>query len=244
MVIIMKEKYEKEYYLRISDFDCRGCLQPASVLDLFQDVAGAHANQLGIGLGGDTNLIWVLVKVQYQELLPVEMYSKVKVTTWPIKPTGIVFQRDYTIEDAEGNTVVKGTSEWVVVHSEKRKMVPVKDIYPLETFCEDRTFEGKLARLRPEESNGEVFEVVTGFSDIDVNGHVNNTKYANFVMNAIKPTEQTVIDIFRIDYHKEVLGGATLDLFVTRGENTAAVIGKSKDNEAMFTCSITFKGNN
>ena len=45
----MSTSFEKEFYLRTSDFDCRLELQPAAVLDLFQDVAGEHARYLGIG---------------------------------------------------------------------------------------------------------------------------------------------------------------------------------------------------
>ena len=53
--------FEKEFYLRTSDFDCRMELQPSAVLDLFQDVAGEHARALGIGREAmlAEKLLWV-----------------------------------------------------------------------------------------------------------------------------------------------------------------------------------------
>jgi len=39
--------FEKDYFLRTSDFDCKGRLKPSSVLELFQNVAGEHATVLG-----------------------------------------------------------------------------------------------------------------------------------------------------------------------------------------------------
>ena len=56
--------YEKEYELRAADFDRWDRMQPASILSLFQDVAGIHANELGIGFAAlmANQTIWVLTK--------------------------------------------------------------------------------------------------------------------------------------------------------------------------------------
>ena len=42
------------------------------------------------------------------------------------------------------------------------------------------------------------------FSDLDVNNHVNNTKYADYVLDAVNPTKAETLDVFQIDYRKEV----------------------------------------
>ena len=41
--------YEKEYLLRVSDFDKNDDLKPSAILDMFQSVAEEHARILKIG---------------------------------------------------------------------------------------------------------------------------------------------------------------------------------------------------
>ena len=123
---------EKEYYLRTSDFDCRGKIKISSILDLFQDIAGDHAQKIGIGMETmlEKKLIWVLSKLKLQIFGDVGLYSSVKAKTWPLPPTRIGFIREYLIMDDDGNILIKGTSEWVVVNSETRRFARAMDIFP------------------------------------------------------------------------------------------------------------------
>ncbi|MEE1278898.1 MAG: thioesterase, partial [Acutalibacteraceae bacterium] len=63
----MEKIFEREYYLRTSDFDKNRQILPSSVLDLFQDAAGAHAKTLNCGYDAliSQSLVWVLTRVRY-----------------------------------------------------------------------------------------------------------------------------------------------------------------------------------
>ena len=45
----MKNRWSKEYTLRAGDFDKYDRIMPSAVLDLFQDAAGQHAEEIGVG---------------------------------------------------------------------------------------------------------------------------------------------------------------------------------------------------
>jgi len=78
------------------------------------------------------------------------------------------------------------------------------------------------------------------FCDIDLNGHVNNTKYANFVLNQLCPNENREICAMQIDYHREVKFGEELRLFLK--DETSTVFAKGEnENETLFSCKIDFK---
>ncbi len=241
----MKAVYQEQYRLRTSDFDRWNRIYPSTVLDLFQDVAGNHARELGIALGEESGseLIWVLAKTKYQCISDGAWDKEVVVRTWPHKPNGVNFRRDYMIESTNGVPLIKGTSEWVVIHAAKRKIVVLKKLYPLEEseFCTESTFEGKLPRLNITQMEDEAYTVHPGSTDIDVNNHVNNTKYANYVLNAIDPTKDDVIDTFRIDYHKEILYGDTVELRKRQENGVTYTVGKSLSGESLFTCEIKWK---
>lgn len=239
----MKPSFERDYYLRASDFDKRGKLNPASVLDLFQDVAGCHADELGIGSEAmiRRGLLWVVVKIKFRVLADPEMHQLVTVKTWPLPQKRVSFRREYRIEGENGEAFVIGCSDWAFMTVSERKLALVQDVYPLERFITEQSFEGRLGRIKDFEARGGAYTVCPGFSELDMNGHVNNARYASFVMDALAPADSEVIDSFQIDYHREVMAGEKLSLFTCRREGELLAKGVNEGGETMFSCRIELR---
>ena len=230
--------FEKTYELRAADFDCHDRIRPAAILSLFQDVAGIHANELGIGFAEliARQTIWVLTKVRYELMGTPRRYGQVRVRTWPLPPARINFRREYRIETPEGEVLVEGTSEWVIVHSEKRRVMPATDVYPGDDYCTDTHFPGRLAKVTAFALEGEGTAVTPTFTQLDINGHINNTCYADYVMDALAPVSPVTVRAFQIDYHRELLAGQTFRLHLQRGEGEVLARGISDEGEVMFSC--------
>ena len=235
--------FETAFNLRTSDFDCRKNLLPGAVLDIFQEIAGLHSEALGVGIEDmqKNELMWVLVKVRYKVLKEPKLHQRVLVKTWPLPPDRISYRREYEILDEEGNTLILGSSEWVTVHSTRRRIMPTKAIYNLsdEEFCTRLCFEEKCEKIKPFDALGNGFEISPRYCDIDLNGHVNNTKYANFVVDALSP--ERPIKTFQIDYHKEVFAGCDLKIHTSAFKNQTVAIGKNNLNENMFSCKVLWE---
>ena len=73
-----------------------------------------------------------------------------------------------------------------------------------------------------------------------MNGHVNNTKYADFAMNAINPENKKIVS-FQIDYSKEVLNGEEIKLTAVTSDEKTVVKGENLENEKKFICEVVFK---
>ena len=232
--------FEKEYELRAADFDRYDRIHPASILSLFQDVAGIHANELGIGYADliAKQTIWVLTKVRYQMVGKPHRYERVRVRTWPLPPARVNFRREYCIETPEGEVLVQGTSEWVVVHSEKRRVLPATNVYPSGDHCTDTFFPGRLAKVPQFEPAGEGTVVTPTFTQLDINGHINNTCYANYVMDALAPTQGTTVSGLQIDYHRELVAGQQFTLYLQPGAGEVLARGYSGEGECMFSCRV------
>ncbi len=236
--------HNKDYYLRASDFDTFRNLQPAAVLDLFQDAAGEHAQKLKVDYDQMIlrNMMWVIVRVKYRILQKVKMYQRVNVVTWPHPNRRLDFQRDYLIRDENGSPVVKGTSQWALMDSRTRKLVLARDIYgEIDSFCEENTFAEKFLKVPDFEEADPGYPVMSGYTDLDINGHVNNIKYANYALNAVNLAPDQEIEEFQIDYHKEVLNHTALDVFIQQGEKQILVKGKNSAGDSMFSCRIELK---
>ena len=240
----MNESFEKEFYLRTSDFDCRMELCPSAILDLFQDVAGEHARALGIGREEmiEKRLIWVIVKARYRILRMPRQFDRVRVRTWPLPPRRSIFQREYLMMAADGAPLVAGSSEWVVIHADRRRLVPVGDVYPeKDNFLPDHSFEDGFPRLSDFDGGEPAHTLTPTFTDLDVNGHVNNIRYTTYVMDALNPTEEERVGELCIEYHREVQAGQPLSLSVRRDGGMADVKGVGEDGARMFTARVIFR---
>ena len=82
------------------------------------------------------------------------------------------------------------------------------------------------------------YPIVPSFSDIDVNGHVNNAKYANYVINALNPGPEGTVKTFQLDYRYEVLPGKPLDIYTLVEDGRVLSKGVREDGKTAFSCVI------
>lgn len=240
----MKKLWEKEYFLRASDFDKYDHIKPSAVLDLFQDAAGQHAIEIGVGYDEmiKRSYLWVLTRIKFKVITEPTSYQKVILKTWPLAPNRLSYRREYCIENENRERLILGSSEWVVIDSEKRRFLSVPDLYPFtDGFHKEIMFEGKLGKILDFEAIGTPRTVNVGFCELDINNHVNNTKYANYVLDAINPSKSDALDTFQIDYRKEVLQGTEIAIYHTKQDNIVLTKGQDENGDTMFACKIEYK---
>ena len=240
----MKNYHLVDYKIRTGDFDSRKNLQPAAILDYFQDVAGEHAIELGVGRDDilAQNLVWVVIRIRYKVLKDIPIYANVRVRTWPLESNRAIFRREYVIENELGEECVIGSSEWVLMHVEKRRIVSAKNLFtPEEGFLTRQVFEDPSPRIRDFETEGEGLKIVPLASQIDVNGHVNNTKYANYVLDAADLSDTEIIDTFQIEYHREITKDTPIFVHIQRNEKEILARGENSEKEKMFSARITLR---
>lgn len=239
----MQNIYSKTFDLRTSDFDANKKLLPSAVLDLFQVAAGEHANILGCGIDSliKRDLLWVLVRTKYTVIKQPKMFSTVRVKTWPLPPSRVGFQRDYLMEAEDGTPLIKASSDWVIINSKTRRIAPAGDVYPQDlNYFEDKNFEGRLPKISDFEAGECAMTVTPGYSQLDMNGHVNNTKYANYAVDALRPTTEEIVD-FQIDYRQEVKCGEKLNLYLNKDGDIATVKGVANSGDLKFTAQMKIK---
>lgn len=240
----MKKLWQKEYTLRAGDFDKFDRIKPSAVLDLFQDAAGQHAVEIGVGFDDmiAREYLWVLTRVKFEIISAPNRYQTVVIKTWPLAPNRLNYRREYCIEDQSGKTLVKGSSEWVVIHSKERKLLSVPDLYNLDgNYHNEVMFEGKLGKVRDFEADCAPYTVNAGFCELDINDHVNNTKYANYVLDAINPAKDDILQNFQIDYRKEVVQGTQLNIVYSKEDNIISAKGQNNNGDIMFACKIELR---
>lgn len=228
----------RDYRLRWMDFDRYGRMQPAAVLDIFQDMATSHAEEIGIGRDAmlERGVIWVVVRTKLEMCAEPEHFQVVTVRTWPHSLSKFSFIRDFTMHDESGRLLAKASQEWVLMDVQTRRFSSPKGIYEgPDDFSEDRAFE-KKPRKTPtfDEGNRPVRTITPAYSDIDLNGHVNNAMYANFVVNALDPGAEGALRTLQIDYRYEAHPGQPIFVHTLMEEERVLMKGVSEDDTVLF----------
>lgn len=193
---IMAMKYKTELTLFNSYFDLNNRLSLKAVLSIFQDVAFIHAEEIGVGYKTclDKNLYWVLSRVKLDIIRMPEINEVVLVETWPHEKGRIDFDRDMQILDENGNTLVKATSKWCVIDTVKRALQKADDVNYNGECIKDVLYDGKFTKIiLPKEEFSKSFDYTVRFSDLDHNGHMNNTNYANLVVSAVENIKYRIL---------------------------------------------------
>ena len=209
----MKLSLQENYILRTNDFDAYNHLKPTAILDIFQDIAGRQAEEIGMGYEAMVNkgYYWVVIREKISILKEPGFGTKVLVTTWPNQKNRIEFTRNYKMEDENGNLIAVGSSLWVLIDIKSRKISRAKDvIYNGECYTE-RIYEG-LSKLNDYEGFTDSYNYEVSYTDLDHNGHMNNSHYADVILNALKLERNAHILDLQIDFINEVTLGDRITL--------------------------------
>ena len=208
--------YENEFTLLESDFDLNDNMKLSSYLDLFQTVAGDHAKQMGIGFN-DTRkrgLAWVITKVKLTVLAPLHASQKIKVVTMPLPKGALDYIRDYYIYDEKGECVAIGSSQWVLIDYNSRRISRAVIDYNGECTTVSAYENPKIEKIASITDGEKAYSHSVTPIDIDHNGHLNNIRYADMTLCA-NPSEKRPIKSAIVNFISECRLGETVDVFVT-----------------------------
>lgn len=236
----MSVSLEQDYRLRWMDFDRHGRIKPSAILDMCQDVATVHANQLRMGRDDmlKQGVFWAVIRSKIEFFGDFKHFQVVTVRTWPHSPSRFSFLRDYTVRNEEGTLLAAMSSEWVLMDIETRKFTSVTDHYDVPDGLDEARVFAKKPRKVPAftDENRPVVLLSPVYTDIDVNGHVNNAMYADFVLDALNPSEAVFLKTFQMDYRHEVLPAAPLEMHTYIESNRILFKGINEQGDIAFAC--------
>lgn len=167
----------------------------------------------------------------------------ITITTWEEKPEALQFVRAYRIKDKDGNSIVEGLSSWLLVNPETRRILPLKNFTLRTAPTEQKQNEcAKPGKISIPENMELLAERKILFSDMDGNGHTNNSRYGAFAMDALSEEFQAKnLTAFRLNYSKEARPGETLKIYgsFNKETNTYTVVGKT-ESDTSFEAVLTF----
>lgn len=213
--------YKNDYVIGYSDVDFNKKLRMSTLFSYFQDTSSRNVDKLGIGVDAlieNYSIIWVLTKMLVNINRIPSLNEKITIETWPHPPKKIEFQRDFLARDEKGNIVAAAISSWVLLDVNTRE-IKKSDIlstdYSHRTYVKERAIDNRLRKLKPFSQLETVYRKVIGYSDTDFNGHINNAKYIDYIMDCfpIEEHKKHTVKSIEVNYIKEVFPGDALLLY-------------------------------
>lgn len=185
-------------------------LKPASFMDLAQEAATLHANILGFGyddliVSGNA---WIISRMRVVFVDTPKWREDVTLATWHKGLNRLFFLRDFLMTDNDGNVKVKATTSWLVLNLDTRRLVRDPKLLDEGKTCTENVIETPADKVvMPKDAEVKlVMEHEAAYSDLDMNGHVNNAMYMQWAMNAVnyEISSERPVKEFTINFNHEI----------------------------------------
>jgi len=229
--------------LIVNSFECDINRQwkPASFFQHLTETAGRHADQLGCGFETmfARNLFWVhsRMKIQFYRF-PVDG-EKITITTWPKTiQQKLFFIRDYQIHSEKDELLAAASSAWLIIDASSRRMVPPASTnLNLPTYTDRVALDEPLEKLSVGDGGEPCLNITAGYSAVDMQGHVNNSRYVEWVCDSFPMEEfQThTLDWMQVNYDNEIRPGEMVTITRHNPDGDAGIWAISGHNESNDT---------
>ena len=211
----MEPIYQQEFTITDNTVDRYGRLKPSVILYFVQEVAGRHFDVISMDYDAlaSHGMIWAIIRQRVQITRLPNRGETIRVETWPMPTTRVAYPRSVVAYDAWGNELFRSISIWVLMDLNTRNMIlPSKSGIAVAGTLRGNELAvpgGLPAKLLRSHRSRTVC-----FTDLDRNGHMNNTRYLDWIDDLLPSAfhEHHTFRDFTVCYLSETREGQELEL--------------------------------
>jgi medium-chain acyl-[acyl-carrier-protein] hydrolase len=227
--------YTQTHTLQTRDVDLNERWRPSAIFLSMQEAGTAHAELLG--LGRSMTLKNQRVFVLSRSRLCMQSYPRLGDTvvssTWPGQSNRFFCPRYHTFTRPDGTLLGTASTLWVLIDVHSRQIVsplkanlPFPDTSDLQPPC---PAPDKAAQI--DNAVEEKRAYTSLYTDIDLNRHVNNTRYIDWLCDSLGCDALSCASIASlvVNYEKEILPGTPLTLSLRRHANNFSFLAADEN---------------
>lgn len=225
------------FTLRVSECDASNTWRPGAILTELQETAGHHSAVIGCGREELLRIraAWVVVRMHLEMFRYPVSGEKITVRTFHRPTRHRFFPRFFVITDEAGRTIGQASSLWLLMDLDTRQSMSADRLpTPLPDNSDMPEPMPLPGNVSPVEDAGQCLPCLPLYTDLDPNGHVNNTKYADWLCNTLGIETMSAFQLrsLLIHFNAEVRPGQQLSLLLRREENRVQLLGMHEDKAA------------
>ena len=236
--------HEYVYQIGARDTDLFGQCRPSSVMDILQEAATGAAVAMHVSREETIarfHAFWMLARIWYRLDQPVYWNETVTVRTWHRGAKGASMYRDFDLY-RNGARIGEAVSLWVLADEDTHKLLRLSNVEEFSATSGGELCKSKnLSRLHMPDTLSYAARRELHYSDCDVNGHVNNVRYADFacdVLNLQDLGAGKYVSSLQLGYLKECKAGETLELYAGQENGLWYVRGDGEDGVSRFDVAL------
>ena len=208
-------KFSRFYTVKWHDTDLNRCITPSQLVAYMQETAGEHLKSLLMSMDemrDRLGLAFLLSSISLEVYAPLYANDEIEVQTWVCESRGLSYNRCFAVL-RDGETVAQASSVWALLELSTRRLLRA-DESPFsaepEAACQ-LELPRRLRTVRTEEMElaGERRIV---YSDVDYNGHMNNTHYPNLLCDFTPGIRHKRVCAMMLSFLHEATYGHTLQV--------------------------------
>ncbi len=242
----MNEILQREFLVDSRDTDLHGLCRPSALLGILQEMATEHSVVLGISrdiMLARYHSVWLLARLWYRLDRPVYHDQRLAIQTWTRGATGAVSYRDFDLF-MDGERVGEAVTSWVLADIDSRSIQRMQKLPEVVNCAVPETVkQKKLSRFSMPKEMVELTTRRVQYSDTDINGHMNNTRYVDVACDSLG--FETMRGYFlaeaAVNYSRECFAGSTLHILGKEENGAYYVRGADADGTSHFDTVLRFE---
>lgn len=180
-------KHALPFTVRVYECGPDGKILISALINYMQEIAASHTVALHITIPEllTRGYTWMLSRYHMViDRYPAYM-DPVLMASWIARHEGFFSIRDFQLTDAQGNSLARITSSWVLYDLKEKKIAQVDKVLPLDTVLNERAVEDPFPTLPLPESTEHERQFHVRLHDLDINRHVNNRITVEWALEAV-----------------------------------------------------------
>ena len=182
----MESIYTQNFDITDNCVDCFGNLKLSTLLYFAQEVAGRHFDRLAMTYDqlAKQGMFWAIIRQRVAITRLPRSGETIRVETWPMPNTRVAFPRHVAAYDQNGDPLFQVISLWVLMDTQTRAMIlPGKSGIALPGTSQG--IELAPPASLPARQLLHHRDRSVCFTDLDRNGHMNNTRYLDWIADLL-----------------------------------------------------------
>lgn len=212
--------YQMKMKISFDMADMNGHIKLPDVILLSLQVSGMQSIELGVSdktILEDYNLVWIITDYDIEVARLPHFAEEITIETEALSYNRLFCYRRFTIYDEAGQELIHMMATFVLMDRDSRKVHAVEPeiVVPYQSDFDKKLIRGP--RYEPlEELVSKDYHV--RFYDLDMNGHVNNSKYLDWIFEVMGADflTQYIPKKINLKYVKEVRPGGVITSAVER----------------------------
>ena len=212
--------YQMKMKIPFDMADMNGHIKLPDVILLSLQVSGMQSIELGVSdktILEDYNLVWIITDYDIEVVRLPRFAEEITIETEALSYNRLFCYRRFTIYDEAGQDLIHMMVTFVLMDRDSRKVQAVEPeiVAPYQSDFNKKLIRGpKYANLEDPISK----DYHVRFYDLDMNGHVNNSKYLDWIFEVMGADflTQYIPKKINLKYVKEVRPGGVITSAVER----------------------------